>query len=69
MGHSEGEVVEVAIDRMYREEVRFGNLKIGEGHKPEENYNVEKKKRNNDCWIDPLGLESYLEKHCASGLC
>ena len=25
MGRSEGDVVEVSIDRMYREEIRFGN--------------------------------------------
>ena len=43
MGRSEGDVVEVSIDRMYREEVRFGNLMISEGQKPEDNYKVEKK--------------------------
>ncbi|MBA4384553.1 MAG: hypothetical protein C0410_07435 [Anaerolinea sp.] len=43
MGRSEGDVVEVAIDRMYREEIRFGSLMIGEGQKPEDNYKVEKK--------------------------
>ncbi|MHC1733446.1 MAG: hypothetical protein AB9888_15620 [Bacteroidales bacterium] len=43
MGRSEGDVVEFAIDRMYREEIRFGNLMIGEGQKPEDNYRVEKK--------------------------
>jgi hypothetical protein len=42
MGRSEGDVVEVSIDRMYREELRFGNLMIGEGQKPEDNYKVEK---------------------------
>ncbi len=41
MGRSEGDVVEVAVDRMYREEIRFGNLMIGEGQKPEDNYKVE----------------------------
>lgn len=40
MGRSEGDVVEVSIDRMYREEIRFGTLMIGEGQKPEDNYNV-----------------------------
>jgi len=40
MGRSEGDVVEVALDRMYREEIRFGNLMISEGQKPEDNYNV-----------------------------
>ena len=43
MGRSEGDVVEVAVDRMYREEIRFGNLMIGEGQKSEDNYKVEKK--------------------------
>ena len=43
MGRSGGDVVEVAIDRMYREEIRFGDLMIGEGKKPEDNYKVEKK--------------------------
>jgi len=43
MGRSEGDVVEVAVDRMYREEIRFGNLMIGEGQNPEDNYTVEKK--------------------------
>ena len=43
MGRSEGDVVEVSIDRMYREEVRFGNLMIGEGQKPEDTYKVVKK--------------------------
>jgi len=42
MGRSEGDVVEVSIDRMYREEMRFGNLMIGEGQKLEDNYNVGK---------------------------
>jgi hypothetical protein len=43
MGRSEGEAVEVSIDRMYREELRFGNLMISEGQKPEDRYRVEKK--------------------------
>lgn len=43
MGRSEGDVVEISIDRMYREELRFGNLVIGEGQKPEDNYKIEKK--------------------------
>jgi hypothetical protein len=42
MGRSEGDVVEVSIDRMYREELRFGNLMIKESQKPEDNYKVEK---------------------------
>jgi predicted DNA-binding protein len=43
MGRSEGDVVEVSIDRMYREEMRFGNLMISEGQNPEDNYRIEKK--------------------------
>ncbi|HBG75200.1 MAG: hypothetical protein A2X25_12880 [Chloroflexi bacterium GWB2_49_20] len=43
MGRSEGDVVEVSIDRMYREEIRFGDLMIGEGQKPEDLYKTEKK--------------------------
>ena len=42
MGRSEGDVVEVSIDRMYREELRFGNLMINESQKPEDNYKVRK---------------------------
>jgi hypothetical protein len=42
MGRSEGDVVEISIDRMYREELRFGNLMVSEGQKPEDNYKVEK---------------------------
>jgi len=40
MGRSEGDVGEVSIDRMYREEIRFGNLMISEGQNPEDNYNM-----------------------------
>ncbi len=43
MGRSEGDVVEIAIDRMYREEIRFGNVTISEGEKPDNNYKIEKK--------------------------
>ena len=43
MGRSEGDVVEVAVDRMYREEIRFESLMISEGKNPEDNYTVEKK--------------------------
>lgn len=41
MGRSEGDVIEVSIDRMYREELRFGNLMVAEGQKPEDSYRVE----------------------------
>lgn len=43
MGRSEGDIVEITIDRMYREGIRFGNLAINESEKPENNYKVEKK--------------------------
>jgi hypothetical protein len=43
MGRSGGDVIEVAIDRMYREEIRFGYLMTGEGQKPEEIYKVKNK--------------------------
>ena len=45
MGRSEGDVVEVSIDRMYREEMRFGILMIGEGKKLGNNYDVGKQER------------------------
>ena len=41
MGRSESEVIEVAVDRMYREEIRFGNLSVAEKTKPEDNYQVD----------------------------
>jgi hypothetical protein len=37
MGRSEGNVIEIALDRMYREEIRFG-LRVGEGENAEGNY-------------------------------
>ena len=37
MGRSEGNVIEIALDRMYREEIRFGR-KVGEGENAEVNY-------------------------------
>ena len=39
MGRGESDVIEVALDRMYREEIRFGQL-IREGQNPEDNYQV-----------------------------
>lgn len=42
MGRSESDVVEIAVDRMYREEVRFGNLVIAERTNPENEYKVKK---------------------------
>ena len=43
MGRGEGDVIEVSIDRMYREELRFGNLMVAEENNPEDNYQVEKR--------------------------
>lgn len=45
MGRGESDVIEVALDRMYREEIRFGNLMICEGEKTEDDYKVEKKEK------------------------
>lgn len=42
MGRSESDVVEIAVDRMYREEIRFGNLVIAERNNPENEYKVKK---------------------------
>ena len=42
MGRSERDVVEIAVDRMYREEIRFGNLVIAERTNPENEYKVKK---------------------------
>ena len=47
MGRSEGEVIEVAIDRMYREEVRFGRLMKDRGD-PEDAYKVGQDKKENE---------------------
>lgn len=38
MGRSESNVIEIAIDRMYREEIRFGRLSV---HEAEGLYNIE----------------------------
>jgi hypothetical protein len=37
MGRSESNVIEIAIDRMYREEIRFGRLSV---HEAEGLYNI-----------------------------
>ncbi len=41
MGRSEGDVVEVAIDRMYREEIRYNRV-LREGTQPENQYQIDK---------------------------
>ena len=37
MGRSEGNVIEISLDLMYREEIRFGR-RIGEGENADANY-------------------------------
>ena len=39
MGRSESDVIEVALDRMYREEMRY-NRRIRDGEAPESEYQV-----------------------------
>mgnify|MGYP000978091191 CR=1 FL=1 len=41
MGRRERDVIEVALDRMYREEVRFRRVGIRDGEKPEDGYMVD----------------------------
>jgi hypothetical protein len=47
MGRSESDVIEVALDRMYREEIRFNRL-LRERDQAEDQYQVnrENKERN-----------------------
>jgi DNA-binding PadR family transcriptional regulator len=42
MGRSESDVIEIALDRMYREEIRFNNRFIHDKDKSEENYRNER---------------------------
>jgi predicted transcriptional regulator len=44
MGRSESDVIEIALDRMYREEIRYERHRIRDGEKPEDGYIIE----NND---------------------
>lgn len=41
MGRSESDVIEVALDRMYREEIRY-NLVLRESAQPEDQYQIDK---------------------------
>ena len=41
MGRSESNMIEIAIDRMYREEIRFSSLSV---HEAENTYNIEEYK-------------------------
>jgi hypothetical protein len=41
MGRSESNVIEIAIDRIYRDEIRFGCLLV---HEAENKYNTEENK-------------------------
>ncbi len=43
MGRSESDVLEVALDRMYREEIRFNRV-LRDGVRPEDQYRIEKGK-------------------------
>ena len=43
MGRSESDVVEVALDRMYREEIRFNHM-VREGDQAEDLYHVDPEK-------------------------
>jgi len=47
MGRSESDILEVALDRMYREEIRFNRM-VREGIQKEDQYNVglENEKKN-----------------------
>ena len=47
MERSESDVLEVALDRMYREEVRFNRL-LREGAAPEDLYQVNVEKKENE---------------------
>ena len=40
MGRSESDVIEVALDRMYREEIRFNRL-VREGDQAETQYHID----------------------------
>ena len=42
MGRSESDVIEVALDRMYREEIRYNRV-LREGTRPEDKYQTDKK--------------------------
>ena len=42
MGRSESDVVEIAVDRMYREEIRFGNHVIADKPAPENSYRTDR---------------------------
>ncbi len=41
MGRSESDVIEVALDRMYREEIRYNRV-LREGAQPEDQYQINK---------------------------
>jgi len=42
MGRSESDVIEVALDRMYREEIRYNRV-LREGARSEDLYQIDKK--------------------------
>jgi hypothetical protein len=45
MGRSETEIIEVALDRMYREEIRFSRM-FRESTAPENNYQIDSNEEN-----------------------
>ena len=52
MGRSESDVIEVALDRMYREEIRYNQV-LRESIQPEDQYRIDK------------GKEGENEIHCS----
>lgn len=60
MQRSEANVVEIAIDRMYREEIRFGGLSISEAKNA---YNIEESKGKEWKWSDFLFDLSEMRFH------
>ncbi|NLF52100.1 MAG: hypothetical protein GX577_13280 [Leptolinea sp.] len=47
MGRSESDVIEVALDRMYREEIRFNRM-LREGDRMEDQYHVDPENEDNN---------------------
>ncbi|MBA4385310.1 MAG: hypothetical protein C0410_11285 [Anaerolinea sp.] len=47
MGRSESDVIEVALDRMYREEIRFNRI-LREGDQVEDQYHVDPENEDNN---------------------
>lgn len=57
MRRSESDVVEIALDRMYWEEIRFGNHVIADKPAPENSYRTDREARRFILmWNRPVGL-------------